>query len=163
MDKRRLRYFLLFFFIFDLIVVAVVFFRDPGPKTKTLDSFFQELQIVPIVESEWNANFSETSTVVVYFNSECDVCQKEALQLSLEPSKFAKTKLLLISSETEQAIREFARIYKLNADNIFFARITNADAATEFSLPHAFVFGAGGLFLREYKGLTTSTELLSEL
>ncbi len=160
--KGVVRNVLIGFLIIDLIVVILIMLR-PSEERLYVNDFIGKLKLKPIEASPMQIDASGVPIIIVHFNSQCDECQNEAAELSRTMEEFKNTRFILISSEEETVIRQFEKDFHLNAPNITVARITATAEAERFSLPHTFVFGRDGNFIREYRGFTTSNELLSSL
>jgi len=69
-----------------------------------------------------NLNLKPTTPIIfVYFNSECDFCQHEALMIKHNIDKLTNSQIIFISSEPQEKIIAFAQNFGLiNFSNIIF-------------------------------------------
>ena len=99
---------------------------------------------------------NNTTTVFIYFNSECEHCQSEAKQISDNIKKFVNVQLVFISFEEPKKIMGFAIKYKLiEYDNITFLCDKQVSFATTFdvnSLPTVIIYDKNKKLLEKIKG-----------
>jgi len=105
--------------------------------------------------------------VLVFFNSECILCQNEALEISRNLPLLSNTTILLISSEPIDTIKAFAELYGLrNQPSVTFAKINSKDVFGTFgsvSIPHIFIYGKDRKLIKEFKGETKVEAILQYL
>jgi peroxiredoxin len=108
-----------------------------------------------------------TSTVFLYFNSECEHCQNEAMQIQENLAKFKNSQLVFISFEQSSKIAGFAENYKLNHhDNITFLCDPQVSFSITFdvtSLPTLIIYNKNGRLVEKIKGLTKVETILKNL
>ncbi|WP_114790849.1 redoxin domain-containing protein [Niabella yanshanensis] len=98
----------------------------------------------------------DKSTVIIYFNTGCEHCQYETNQILKNAETLQKSNFLLVSSESENLLRNFYRQYNLSAfpfvrllrdaDNIMY-QIFGAK-----SVPTIFIYAKNGHLLKKYDG-----------
>lgn len=90
--------------------------------------------------------------VLIFFNPDCDHCQREAEQIKNRKQLFANQTLYFISTESPESMIAFAKKYELTDKNFVFAQ---ADAAAVFesvgnlpSVPAIFIYDSKKLIKR---------------
>jgi peroxiredoxin len=100
----------------------------------------------------------DESTVIVYFNSNCDYCQREVAAFEEQLAAFGQANILFVSSEEIHAIREFSNQFDFSSSpNVQFLKIDEDLVYPTFgaiSVPHLFIYSKNGLLVKEYKGET---------
>ena len=95
-------------------------------------------------------------TVIVYFNSECDCCQREVKSIEDNITSFDPTNILFISSKTISVIRHFKDQFDFSAHlHVKFLKINEDVVYPTFgsiSVPHLLIYGTNGVLKKEYKG-----------
>lgn len=96
--------------------------------------------------------------VLIFFNPDCDHCQREAEQIKNRKQLFYEYQVYFISTETVEALNGFAKKYELMDDNFLFAQ---ADAAAVFesvgnlpSVPAIFIYD-NKRFVKRFDGETS--------
>lgn len=111
--------------------------------------------------------FSNKYIVLIFFNSSCDHCQYEAIDVRNNVEALSKSNIIFISSETLLTIKAFAKSYGLDAyQNISFAKIDDENATAIFgsiSVPHVFIYGPDKILRKEFKGETKVEAILKYL
>jgi hypothetical protein len=99
----------------------------------------------------------ETSSLIVYFDSECEHCQYEINEIHKQDKAFAAVDILFISSQPLKAIREFSTRYRFTNARAAFFKITHEDLYRSFgsvAVPHIFIYSKEQQLLKEFKGET---------
>ncbi|PRZ19598.1 AhpC/TSA family protein [Flavobacterium granuli] len=115
-----------------------------------------------------NKNLKTNSpTLFVYFNSECEFCNEEAQMIEENKEKFNAIQVIFISFEQTEKIKFFAQKHKLlNHDNINFVSDTKVTFATNFdvkSLPCLVLYDKNQQLIEKIKGQTKAETLLKKL
>ncbi len=113
-----------------------------------------------------HANLLPRATVVVYFNSECDHCQREARDIAANLYYFQDMNLLMVSDEHIATIENFIEKYGLKHPNICaLCSVNNAfyRAFQTSILPSIFVYDKNGLLLKHHKGETKIDEAIAPI
>lgn len=118
----------------------------------------QSLPEVPLYDLDSTA-FQLSSihpTVLIYFNTECEHCQYEAVEIKKSIEYFKKESILLISSEGIKKITEFSRKHGLNIYSfVNFAKIKPEDVYETFGsihAPHVFIYSREGTLVKDFNG-----------
>ena len=105
------------------------------------------------------------STVVMYFNSECSVCQYEAQAIYQDSAALQHANIVMLSSEPLAAIRTFAADYGLDRrENITLLGIDPVAVTRLFgavSTPSVLIYNPQGRLVQYYRG-ETSTEAIAQ-
>jgi thioredoxin-related protein len=105
--------------------------------------------------------------VLVYFNSECILCQNEALEIQRSLHLISNTRILMVSSEPIETIRAFSVQHVLqNEPSVMFAKINTEvvfDTFGSVSIPHIFIYDKEHKLIKEFKGETKMEAILQYL
>lgn len=109
----------------------------------------------------------DTSTLFIYFNTECEFCIEEAQMIKENIAKFNDFQLVFISFEKVELINTFATKYKLNTyANITFLSDTKVSFSTTFdvkSLPCLVLYDKNQRLIEKIKGQTKAETLIKKL
>lgn len=109
---------------------------------------------------------NDAPLILLYFNSECDFCQKEIKDIKENINELKNTELLMVSSETPEAIKNFQSDFQLNDSNIHFAMVDEQDVFDAFgsvSVPALFIYDSEGKLVKSFKGKTKISVVLEVL
>lgn len=105
--------------------------------------------------------------VFVYFNSDCDYCQSEAIKIQQRLQDFKNVELIFVSFEKKDSIQQFAKKYQLyNQKSVTFLEDAKAEFSKIFdvnSTPYIVVYDADKKLLQKFKGATKIDEILAIL
>lgn len=108
-----------------------------------------------------------TPTLFVYFNSECEYCNKEAVMIRENVEKFQKVQLIFISFEKPEHIKRFAiRNQLYSYSNIHFLWDYKVTFSTTFdvnSLPCLVLYDKNQKLIEKIKGQKKIEILLKKL
>jgi peroxiredoxin len=94
----------------------------------------------------------EEKTVLIYFNPDCDHCQREATQISNRKSIFNDYTVYFISIDSMHRIEQFAKEYNLVENNFVFAQADNYEVYEAVgalqSVPAIFIYNKRRLIKR---------------
>lgn len=160
----------LFLVIFPLFALmwTVAFQKLESQKTQSKN--FATLPSMTLIATDTTpvdlVNWSK-HIVLLYFNSDCDHCQYEALEIKNNFDRLRNTKIIFMSSEPLSKIRDFAEAVQLNTcGNIHFTYIDAKDASSTFgplAIPHIFIYGPDKKLKKEFKGETKIEAILTFL
>lgn len=169
--KKKLKIVIPIFFITALcflgyqIVNKIKHKKEVAANIKTIPDFtYQDLK----GESFSNKNLkTDTPTLFIYFNSECEYCNEEAQMIQESVNKFRPYQLVFISFEKPELIKTFAQKHNLlNYDNIHFVCDTKVTFATTFdvkSLPCLVLYDKNQQLIEKIKGQTKVDAILKKL
>ncbi|MDC9721897.1 MAG: redoxin domain-containing protein [Urechidicola sp.] len=110
---------------------------------------------------------SERVKFIMYFNSECDHCQKQArwLRKGLQENStsFKDLEMIFISFEEMSMIKEYRDKYQFTQSNITFlqdSRLTFADKFGVGSFPSILIYSKEGKLIKKFEGETKIEEVL---
>jgi peroxiredoxin len=147
------------------IVIKINYKKEVAANIKTIPDFkYQNLK----GESFSNKNLkTDTSTLFIYFNSECEYCNQETKMIQASVNKFAPHQLVFVSFEKPEKINSFAQKHKLlNYDNIHFVCDSKVTFATTFdvrSLPCLVLYDKNQQLIAKIKGQTKIETLVKKL
>ena len=97
---------------------------------------------------------AEDKSVLIFFNPDCDHCQREAKDISEQKNVFRDYTLYFISIDSIPKIKQFAREYDLMEDNFIFAQADNYQVYVAVGAFQA----VPAIFIYEKKKLVKKTE-----
>ncbi|RTY83122.1 redoxin domain-containing protein [Flavobacterium sp. ZB4P23] len=147
------------------IVAKINHKKEIAANIKTIPAFqYQNLK----GESFSNKNLkTDTPTIFIYYNSECEYCNEETKMIQESVYKFRPYQLVFISFEKPELIKTFAQKHNLlNYDNIHFVCDTKVTFATTFdvqSLPCLVLYDKNQQLIEKIKGQTKVETLVKKL
>jgi len=109
----------------------------------------------------------DISTLIIFFNSECNHCQYEANEIQQKLSAFSGTNLLFISDEPKEKIIAFSKEFQLyDKENIWWLKMQPEDVYKTFGpimVPHIWIYSKDGQLVKEFKGETKVEAILEWL
>lgn len=109
---------------------------------------------------------SKRTKLILYFNSECDHCEKQAKWLSEDIDAFSDLELTFISFEEMGAIKSFRDTHNFHQKNITFlqdARLTFSDKFGVESFPSILLYSKKGKLIHKFEGETKVEKILEFL
>ena len=104
--------------------------------------------------------------LILYFNSECDHCTKQAKWLSKDIHLFADLELTFVSFEEMTAIRAFRDKHNFLQKNITFlqdSRLTFSDKFGVETFPSILLYSKKGKLIHKFEGETKANKILEYL
>ena len=105
--------------------------------------------------------------VFIYFNSEFDYCQSEAIKIRNSMTEFENIQLLFISFEELEIIKKFRQEYKLmDFDNVIFLEDRKGKFSEIFdvnSIPYIVIYDANQKLLKKFKGATGVSKIIEAI
>ncbi|CAM2802057.1 MAG: redoxin domain-containing protein [Paludibacter sp.] len=147
------------------IVTKIKHKKEIAANIKTIPAFiYQNLN----GESFSNKNLkTDTPTLFIYFNSECEYCNEEAHMIEESVDKFRPYQLVFVSFEKPELIKTFAQKHNLlNYGNIHFVCDSKVTFATTFdvqSLPCLVIYDKHQQLIEKLKGQTKVETILKKL
>lgn len=112
------------------------------------------------------ADFQNKPTVLIYFNPDCEHCQREADELRQHAAMLADAQILMLSSEPLPLLIPFVKAHQLtDLPNIQVAHIDQKVALETFgfaSVPNVLIYHADGKLAKHFRG-ETSIEAIKRL
>lgn len=161
MDKSQ-------FFLF--IAILLTFSNCSSTKISTVDAAkqipyftFYTLDSQRFIKDSLD---TERNKLFLYFNSECDHCQKQARWLSKKIDLFSHLEIIFISFEEMDAIKNFRDIHQFYQKNITFlqdSRLTFSDKFGVGKFPSILLYTKKGKLIYKFEGETKVEEVLEFL
>jgi len=101
--------------------------------------------------------------LILYFNSECEHCEKQGKWLSEDIDTFDDLELTFISFEEMDAIKGYRDTYKFNRKNITFlqdTRLTFSDKFGVETFPSILIYTKEGKLVKKFEGETRVKDIL---
>jgi len=137
------------------------------PAAKVMYNDRPNLALTGIDGTKLNASAITGKTVLVFFQPDCDHCQRETVQIEQNLSAFKDYQLYFISDAALPQIAEFAQTYKLAGNPaIHFYQTSIADIMRTIGavqLPSVYVYSGQGKLIKTFNGETPIGWILSVL
>jgi peroxiredoxin len=110
---------------------------------------------------------SGISTVLIYFNSTCEICQMELKSIGERISEFEEAQILLVSSQERLEVSEFYNNHSLkNSSNVYWLMDEEMEVAAHYgvrSVPAIFCYDAKGKLQGKFQGPVKVDLILQKL
>lgn len=110
---------------------------------------------------------SGIATVLIYFNSTCEICQMELNSIGERISEFKESHILLISSQEKAELKEFYNSHNLkNSPNVYWLVDEEMDVAAHYgvrSVPAIFCYDGEGKLQGKFQGPVKVDLILEKL
>lgn len=107
------------------------------------------------------------ATVLIYFNSTCEICQMELKSIGERISEFDDAQILLVSSQEKPELEEFYNSHSLkNSPNVSWLMDEEMDVAAHYgvrSVPAIFCYDAKGKLQGKFQGPVKVDLILQKL
>ncbi|TPG38842.1 TlpA family protein disulfide reductase [Flavobacterium pectinovorum] len=115
-----------------------------------------------------NKNLREkTSTIFIYFNTECDFCHEEAKIIKENITRFSNVQFIFVSAEKPEQIKKFAQKHQLTTyDTVYFLHDNKNTFATTFdvnALPCLVLYDKNNTLIEKIKGQTKVEILIKKI
>ncbi len=106
-------------------------------------------------------------TVLIYFNSTCEICQMELKSIGERITEFDDAQILLVSSQEKAELKEFSNFHALkNSPNVHWLIDEEMDVAAHYgvrSVPAIFCYDAKGKLQGKFQGPVKVNLILEKL
>ncbi|WP_297337261.1 TlpA disulfide reductase family protein [Algoriphagus sp.] len=110
---------------------------------------------------------SGIATVLIYFNSTCEICQMELQSIGKRILEFDDAQILLVSSQERSEISEFYNNHSLkNSSNVFWLMDEDMEVAAHYgvrSVPAIFCYDSEGKLQGKFQGPVKVDLILEKL
>jgi len=110
---------------------------------------------------------SGIATVLIYFNSACEICQMELKSIGERITEFEDAQILLISSQEQAELEEFYNFHALkNSPNVYWLKDEDMEVASHYgvgSVPAIFCYDAKGKLQSKFQGPVKVDLILEKL
>ena len=138
--------------------------QETAKRTQTLPEF--KAYTIDSLEINKTA-LAKHSSVLIFFDPDCEHCQLEADEVCKKASLLSKAKILMLSAASDSTLKVFANMHKLDhLPNIQVAHINREEAYQTFgfaSVPDVLIYHADGLLAKRFKGETSVEAILRHL
>lgn len=155
------------FFLFSLLLIVLSSCKTQSSQIKAAKEIpyftFYTLESHRFTKDSFDA---ERTKLILYFNSECDHCEKQAKWLSKEINLFSELELTFISFEEMSAIKAFRDKHNFNQKNITFlqdSRLTFSDKFGVETFPSILLYNKKGKLIHKFEGETKVESILEFL
>ncbi|MCF6224364.1 MAG: redoxin domain-containing protein [Flavobacteriaceae bacterium] len=139
--------------------------NEIAERIQTIPNFsFKTLNGEPFTQNQISTTLPK---LFIYFNSECDFCHAEAMQIQEHLEQLKNVQLLFVSFEEPESIKTFAEKYNLlNKGHIFFLEDSALLFANLFdakSIPFMLLYTKDNRLIKKFKGATKIKNILKLL
>ncbi len=147
------------------VIIKINYKKEVAEHIKTIPKFsYKTIAGLPFEKKDLKENIP---TIFLYFNSECEHCKSEAIQIQQNIEKFADIQLVFISFEEPKKIISFAKQYKLiGYDTVTFLCDSKVSFATTFdvkSLPTVVIYDENKKLIEKIKGEVKIENILKKI
>lgn len=161
------RFILVILFVAVLLVGALQLFLWLNRATSADELRLRAAQWPDLALTDLHGNRVSLETgmplVLIYFNSECDHCQRQVEALKKNIHLFKRCNLVLMSSQPMAEIISFVGASGFNpVDSVAVVHVSYESIATTFgqlTLPQIFVYSGEGKLLGLFSGETTPAQI----
>ena len=103
----------------------------PDSGSPEIESTVNELPALSVLKTDGSAmslRDTKGKVVLIFFNPDCDHCQREANQISSQKEIFRNHTVYFISTDSMQNIDKFAHEYNLIEKNFYFGQVIGEQA-----------------------------------
>lgn len=168
--KDFIKWCLLFFSMIIIAFVVNLSFEKVKEKkvAKEKVDILPSLQLLKQDSSQVNVlTLLDKTLILIYFNSECDLCHNEARAIKRNDSQFSQVNIVFVSTESLNNIRDFVNKHELTLyNNIFFLQVDQDQLSTKMGAlgtPHIFIYGTDRKLKTQFRGETTGELILKNL
>ncbi len=115
-----------------------------------------QMTIVSLEGSEINVKELEGKKVLIFFQPDCDHCQREAVEIQENLEAFKNTNLYFITSQTLEEAKNFANTYGLSDQpNITFARTSTESVLKNYgpiATPSIYIYTENNVLIKAFNG-----------
>ncbi len=148
-----------------LVFILISGFKSTQETSKTIPYFtFYTIDSQRFTQD----SFDDTRTkLILYFNSECDHCQKQGKWLSKGIEKypiFETLEMVFVSYEEMASIKNYRDTYNFNQENITFlqdARLTFSDKFGVETFPSILIYSKEGKLIKVFEGEIKASEIIA--
>lgn len=140
-----------------IVVIGVIAFwkNDSTKAPATPEVLVNELPPLNVIKTDGNSislKEVEDKSVLIFFNPDCDHCQREATQISKQKNAFRDYRVYFISIDSLSKIERFAKEYDLMENNFVFAQANGYEVYAAIgalqSVPAIFIYNKKKLVKR---------------
>ncbi|HEX5170785.1 MAG TPA: redoxin domain-containing protein [Cyclobacteriaceae bacterium] len=140
--------------------------KNPNQPAQTKTNDLPQIILTFPDHSKISAKDLEGQIILIFFQPDCDHCQREAKAISEHLNAFARYKIYFTTTEDFNAINQFANTYLLSdKTNIYFAQATLDEILNSvgpISAPSMFIYSDRKL-VKHLDGETPIEEILKHL
>ena len=130
--------------------------QKTAERIQTLPAFIAHKLDSTIIDVTGLANHP---IVFIYFDPECDHCQREAHELRRKSASLNKAQIIMLSTAPLSTLKTFAQTYQLTKlSNVQVAHIDRKIAHETFgftSVPDVLIYRANGSLAKHFRGETS--------
>ena len=147
-------------------VVFYVFKKEEEQKPELQVNDLPMLSVKAIDSTVISLRDLPGKVILIYFNPECDHCQSEAREISLQKPSFKQYQVYFIASDSIQNIVNFRETYELTEQNFYFAQAGLAEVYEAVgpipSVPAIYIYNEKHL-VKRLEGQVPMEELIKYL
>jgi thiol-disulfide isomerase/thioredoxin len=146
-----------------LSILAFAFTFQQKPSSDRLP----DLPLTTTAGKKTNGKELKGKNILVVFLPDCDHCQREAVEIQKNLSKFKGYNLYFVSTADKNQLNKFAKDYKLyGSQDVYFAQTTGDGIRNSFgpiSTPSVYIYSDKGKLVKYFIGETKIGEILKAI
>lgn len=114
-------------------------------------------------QTKLSAKDLKGKTVLIFFEPDCEHCQREANEMQHHLPAFANYTVYFFSPAPMDQMQQFFMKYNLSGPNIFFAQTPNSSILQELGAipaPSVYIYSEQGKLVKAFKGETPMANIL---
>jgi len=141
--------------------------ESSGPKVAIPIRMLPDFQMTTLAGDSIRAKQLKGKNMLIFFNPDCDHCQREAQAIRGRMDEFKSYTLYFIAADGDQSLRIFGKEYDLlGQPNVVFATATIPDVVREMGpmgTPSIWIYTDKGQLIRKFDGETPVEEIIKVL
>jgi cytochrome oxidase Cu insertion factor (SCO1/SenC/PrrC family) len=154
-------------FACSLLIAACTPKQEEKKVTVTPVNQLINLTIVTPAGEQISLRNLEGKNMFVFFNADCDHCQREATEIQNHLESFKNYSLYFISSDSPEDQQKFAKAYKLEGEpNVFFGRTEPMfiyQTVGSIPTPSMYIYSEERRLKKQFNGETPIEEVIQAL
>lgn len=130
--------------------------KDDNDAMHIVENDLPFMHIRLLDQSEIDVRLLEGKIVLIFFQPDCDHCQREAIEIERNLGAFKNASLYFITSEAKEKAIRFAHDYKLNGVNaVYFGIATTESVLKNFgpiATPSIYIYSEDRKLVKAFNG-----------
>lgn len=127
-----------------------------GPYSETVQNDLPSMRVRLLDGTEKEVKQLEGKVVLIFFQPDCDHCQREASEIAQNINAFKDVRLYFITSDNAGRMEKFAQDYKLDQfTNVFFAQASTESVLKNFGpiqTPSMYIYSDEKRLVKAFNG-----------
>lgn len=141
--------------------------KSGSDVSRIVENDLPDIRIKLLNQSEVDLKNLTGKVVLIFFQPDCDHCQREALQIGQNIAAFKNATLYFISSDVAEKIERFSTEYNLNQErNVFFGHTSTESVLKNLgpiATPSIYIYSADQRLIKAFNGEVAISEVFKYL